>query len=41
MSIKADDIDAIDLEMIVDNRAYPSPHGYGGFPKSLCTLVNK
>lgn len=27
--------------MIVDNGAYPSPLGYGGFPKSVCTSVNE
>ncbi|KAL7611170.1 hypothetical protein Lser_V15G12770 [Lactuca serriola] len=36
--------DAIDEEvhkMIIDNGAYPSPLGYGGFPKSVCTSVNE
>ncbi|MTV28990.1 M24 family metallopeptidase, partial [Nitriliruptoraceae bacterium ZYF776] len=36
--------DAIDQEvhqMIIDNGAYPSPLGYGGFPKSVCTSVNE
>jgi len=27
--------------MIVDNGAYPSPLGYGSFPKSVCTSVNE
>lgn len=27
--------------MIIDNGAYPSPLGYGGFPKSVCTSVNE
>ncbi|KVH92554.1 Peptidase M24A, methionine aminopeptidase, subfamily 1 [Cynara cardunculus var. scolymus] len=36
--------DAIDQEvhqMIIDNGAYPSPLGYSGFPKSVCTSVNE
>lgn len=27
--------------MIIANGAYPSPLGYGGFPKSVCTSVNE
>ncbi|KAL0757635.1 hypothetical protein Bca101_095303 [Brassica carinata] len=27
--------------MIVEAGAYPSPLGYGGFPKSVCTSVNE
>lgn len=27
--------------MVIDNGAYPSPLGYGGFPKSVCTSVNE
>ncbi|KAI9123629.1 hypothetical protein K1719_004929 [Acacia pycnantha] len=27
--------------MIIDNGAYPSPLGYGNFPKSVCTSVNE
>lgn len=27
--------------MIIENGAYPSPLGYGGFPKSVCTSVNE
>jgi len=27
--------------MIIDDGAYPSPLGYGGFPKSVCTSVNE
>ena len=27
--------------MIIDNKAYPSPLNYGGFPKSVCTSVNE
>ncbi|VAH35820.1 unnamed protein product [Triticum turgidum subsp. durum] len=28
-------------KMIIDAGAYPSPLGYGGFPKSVCTSVNE
>ncbi|KAF2591067.1 hypothetical protein F2Q70_00041755 [Brassica cretica] len=28
-------------DMIVEAGAYPSPLGYGGFPKSVCTSVNE
>ena len=27
--------------MIIEAGAYPSPLGYGGFPKSVCTSVNE
>jgi len=27
--------------MIIDNGAYPSPLGYCGYPKSVCTSVNE
>ncbi|KAJ4880232.1 hypothetical protein Rs2_37286 [Raphanus sativus] len=27
--------------MIIENGDYPSPLGYGGFPKSVCTSVNE
>ncbi|KAH8508487.1 hypothetical protein H0E87_010559 [Populus deltoides] len=39
--IKTDDIDQAVHQMIIDNGAYPSPLGYGGFPKSVCTSVNE
>ncbi|WVZ87073.1 hypothetical protein U9M48_033766 [Paspalum notatum var. saurae] len=29
------------VKMIIDAGAYPSPLGYGGFPKSVCTSVNE
>ncbi|XP_061350998.1 methionine aminopeptidase 1D, chloroplastic/mitochondrial-like isoform X2 [Gastrolobium bilobum] len=38
--ITTDEIDQAVHQMIVDNGAYPSPLGYGGFPKSVCTSVN-
>ena len=39
--IKTDEIDEAVHQIIIDNGAYPSPLGYGGFPKSVCTLVNE
>ncbi|XP_008241506.1 PREDICTED: methionine aminopeptidase 1D, chloroplastic/mitochondrial isoform X1 [Prunus mume] len=39
--IKTDEIDQAVHQMIIDNGAYPSPLGYGGFPKSVCTSVNE
>lgn len=38
---KTDEIDQAVHQMIIDNGAYPSPLGYGGFPKSVCTSVNE
>lgn len=38
---KTDEIDEAVHQMIIDNGAYPSPLGYGGFPKSVCTSVNE
>ncbi|KAH9611686.1 hypothetical protein KSS87_017404 [Heliosperma pusillum] len=40
-SVTTDEIDKAVHQMIVDNGAYPSPLGYGGFPKSVCTSVNE
>ncbi|XP_031117084.1 methionine aminopeptidase 1D, chloroplastic/mitochondrial [Ipomoea triloba] len=39
--ITTDEIDQAVHQMIIDNGAYPSPLGYGGFPKSVCTSVNE
>ncbi|KAH9663515.1 methionine aminopeptidase 1D [Citrus sinensis] len=39
--ITTDEIDKAVHQMIIDNGAYPSPLGYGGFPKSVCTSVNE
>ncbi|KAL2241690.1 methionine aminopeptidase 1D, chloroplastic/mitochondrial [Sesamum indicum] len=39
--IPTDEIDEAVHQMIIDNGAYPSPLGYGGFPKSVCTSVNE
>lgn len=38
---KTDEIDEAVHQMIIENGAYPSPLGYGGFPKSVCTSVNE
>ncbi|KAK4263755.1 hypothetical protein QN277_029130 [Acacia crassicarpa] len=40
-SITTNEIDKAVHQMIVDAGAYPSPLGYGGFPKSVCTSVNE
>eukprot|EP00252_Welwitschia_mirabilis_P024640 TRINITY_DN736_c0_g1_i4.p1 TRINITY_DN736_c0_g1~~TRINITY_DN736_c0_g1_i4.p1 ORF type:complete len:357 (+),score=73.41 TRINITY_DN736_c0_g1_i4:95-1165(+) len=40
-SVTTDDIDKAVHEMIISSGAYPSPLGYGGFPKSVCTSVNE
>lgn len=39
--ITTDEIDQAVHQMIIANGAYPSPLGYGGFPKSVCTSVNE
>ncbi|XP_039035393.1 methionine aminopeptidase 1D, chloroplastic/mitochondrial-like [Hibiscus syriacus] len=38
--ITTDEIDEA-VQMIINNGAYQSPLGYGGFPKSVCTSVNE
>lgn len=40
-SVSTNDIDKAVHKMIIDAGAYPSPLGYGGFPKSVCTSVNE
>lgn len=35
------EIDKAVHQMIIEAGAYPSPLGYGGFPKSVCTSVNE
>ncbi|KAG0481840.1 hypothetical protein HPP92_009924 [Vanilla planifolia] len=40
-SITTNEIDKAVHKMIIDAGAYPSPLGYGGFPKSVCTSVNE
>ena len=36
-----DELDAIAHQGCIDRGGYPSPLGYNGFPKSLCTSVNE
>lgn len=36
-----DQLDALVHQLIVDGGGYPSPLGYRGFPKSVCTSVNE
>lgn len=38
--VTTDDIDRIAHDYIVSQGAYPSPLGYMGFPKAICTSVN-
>lgn len=40
-SVTTNEIDEAVHKMIIDAGAYPSPLGYGGFPKSVCTSVNE
>ncbi|CAM8887056.1 unnamed protein product [Rhodiola kirilowii] len=40
-SVTTDEIDKAVHQMIIDADAYPSPLGYGRFPKSVCTSVNE
>ena len=39
--ITTDELDAIVHERAIEIGAYPSPLGYQGFPKSVCTSVNE
>lgn len=39
--ITTDELDAIAHEACIARGGYPSPLGYNGFPKSLCTSVNE
>lgn len=39
--VTTDAIDAAVHEFIISRGAYPSPLGYHGFPKSICTSVNE
>ncbi|CAA3015934.1 methionine aminopeptidase 1D, chloroplastic mitochondrial [Olea europaea subsp. europaea] len=39
--LTTDEIDEAVHHMIINNGAYPSPLGYGRFPKSVCTSVNE
>ncbi|XP_018091394.1 methionine aminopeptidase 1D, mitochondrial isoform X4 [Xenopus laevis] len=40
VGMTTEEIDALVHENIISWNAYPSPLGYGGFPKSVCTSVN-
>ncbi|KAK3421716.1 hypothetical protein EUGRSUZ_G02344 [Eucalyptus grandis] len=40
-SVTTDEIDKAVHQMIIEAGAYPSPLGYGAFPKSVCTSVNE
>jgi methionyl aminopeptidase len=39
--VTTDTLDRVGHEFIVGHGAYPSPLGYRGFPKSLCTSINE
>jgi methionyl aminopeptidase len=39
--VTTEQLDAAVHEFIVAHGAYPSPLGYHGFPKSICTSVNE
>jgi methionyl aminopeptidase len=39
--VSTDELDRLGHEYLCDHGAYPSPLGYRGFPKSLCTSVNE
>lgn len=39
--VTTDDLDRVVHEFLCDHGAYPSPLGYRGFPKSLCTSLNE
>ncbi|KAM9663532.1 methionine aminopeptidase 1D, mitochondrial isoform 2-T2 [Trichechus inunguis] len=40
VDMTTEEIDALVHQEIISHNAYPSPLGYGGFPKSVCTSVN-
>jgi methionyl aminopeptidase len=37
----SDDVDKAVHSFIVARDAYPSPLGYAGFPKAICTSINE
>ncbi|KAK5583890.1 hypothetical protein RB653_005494 [Dictyostelium firmibasis] len=39
--ITTDEIDKLVHQEIINRGAYPSPLGYNGFPKSICTSINE
>ncbi|KAL0267715.1 UNVERIFIED_CONTAM: hypothetical protein PYX00_009906 [Menopon gallinae] len=40
VGVTTDALDKIAHKMCIENNAYPSPLGFNGFPKSVCTSVN-
>ncbi|XP_053326477.1 methionine aminopeptidase 1D, mitochondrial isoform X2 [Spea bombifrons] len=40
VGMTTEEIDSFVHQQIISHDAYPSPLGYGGFPKSVCTSVN-
>lgn len=40
MGITTDEIDCLVHDLSIQNKCYPSPLNYRGFPKSVCTSVN-
>ncbi|XP_072468416.1 methionine aminopeptidase 1D, mitochondrial isoform X4 [Notamacropus eugenii] len=40
VNMTTEEIDSLVHQEIIRHNAYPSPLGYGGFPKSVCTSVN-
>ena len=40
VGVSTNEIDYIARQLIIQHGAYPSPLGYRGFPKSICTSVN-
>uniref|UniRef100_A0A5F8GZK0 Methionine aminopeptidase n=1 Tax=Monodelphis domestica TaxID=13616 RepID=A0A5F8GZK0_MONDO len=40
VDMTTEEIDSLVHQEIIRHNAYPSPLGYGGFPKSVCTSVN-
>lgn len=39
--VSTDELDRIGHEFLIDHGAYPSPLGYRGYPKSLCSSLNE
>lgn len=39
--VTTDELDRVGHEFLLDHGAYPSPLGYKGFPKSLCSSLNE
>ena len=41
VGVTTDQIDQFVHDLTIENDAYPSPLGYRGFPKSVCTSINE